>query len=350
MPAIPQLPSTLPQAQGGDRSNILSIYNQVCRLEITIKEKIQEARFKKDLSKLEQDLINCRVLGYLLQHAPNSTATSFVGTQILKCNGDDDQIINLGKWFCDHFIRAFKKVKGRIPPPRREPRHSVDEGIATKIDIVSSTSADYPSTRGDVKIRDRNRCLVTGAFDYALFKKDKAFSRQALDAKKEVLEIQCCHIIGRALNERLGPNDDEERRRYTATVYEIFERFGYRDITKELKGEKIDRLENVISLGVTSHNCFDSLDMWLSRIPPIDPEHKYQVHFSAETLQMYMSFKEVGKELEFSTEDPGKYPLPNWRYLELHAFAAKVANDSGLVNRDSYSGGDLDNPVDGDET
>jgi hypothetical protein len=44
-------------------------------------------------------------------------------------------------------------------------------------------------------------------------------------------------------------------------------RFGEIEITKELNGTQINRLENIMMMGVDMHTYFDQLSIWLEEEP-----------------------------------------------------------------------------------
>ena len=40
------------------------------------------------------------------------------------------------------------------------------------------------------------------------------------------------------------------------------EKFGYLEIRKELEGEKINSLTNILTLGLEAHHMFDTFGLW----------------------------------------------------------------------------------------
>lgn len=52
----------------------------------------------------EKANVFCRILGYLIHHAPSDTARSYVVTEIVSCV-DQIALLDLGKWYFEHYIR-----------------------------------------------------------------------------------------------------------------------------------------------------------------------------------------------------------------------------------------------------
>jgi hypothetical protein len=49
---------------------------------------------------------------------------------------------------------------------------------------------------------------------------------------------------------------------YAASVWAVLDRFGYKELLKELNGTKIHRLENILTLSLEVHELFDTLKLW----------------------------------------------------------------------------------------
>jgi len=102
--AMTSLPSQLP-AHLLSSPQFESAYTLCLPLESKIQSEIATRETDKDRNELSEHLIYCRVLGYLLHHAPNDAARRQVHKEIVSCNGDA-KLIQLGKMYFDHFIRA----------------------------------------------------------------------------------------------------------------------------------------------------------------------------------------------------------------------------------------------------
>jgi len=105
--AMTSLPRQLP-ARLSSSPQLKSAYTLCLLLESKIQSEIATKKTAKDRNELSEHLIYCRVVGYLLHHAPNDVARGQVRTEIVSCNGanGDAKLIQLGKMYFDHFIRA----------------------------------------------------------------------------------------------------------------------------------------------------------------------------------------------------------------------------------------------------
>jgi hypothetical protein len=54
-----------------------------------------------------------------------------------------------------------------------------------------------------------------------------------------------------------------DKRNYAAAVADVLNRFGNVEFKDKLNGEKIHRLENVMTLSTKIHTFFDELNLWL---------------------------------------------------------------------------------------
>lgn len=84
--------------------DIVGAYQCCLNLEKDIEEKILDG---EDIDRKKKNLMYCRVLGYLLHHAPNDTALAVVTQEILSCE-TIEAILILGKFYFEHFISVCK--------------------------------------------------------------------------------------------------------------------------------------------------------------------------------------------------------------------------------------------------
>ncbi|RXW12257.1 hypothetical protein EST38_g13599 [Candolleomyces aberdarensis] len=126
---------------------------------------------------------------------------------------------------------------------------------------------------------------------------------------------ELCHIFSASTSVNLENGDKR--------TYAIAESFGYTTIQQDLNGEKIHRLENVMTMRVDIHRLFDGLLFWLVQTG----EDTYKV----ETFKPRVDRLCGGREVKFTTENPEKLPVPSPQYLALHAACAKVAHLSGAA-------------------
>ena len=116
------------------------------------------------------------------------------------------------------------------------------------------------------------------------------------------------------------------------------ERFGNFSLKDELNGSNIHRLSNILTLSLDIHCWFDDLKIWLEplgvrplflpfiffiHVLGLNKENRYRLR--AVDPRLIRRFPEI---IEFRSHHPD-IPLPNPRYLALHAACSEVANLSG---------------------
>jgi hypothetical protein len=80
---------------------IISAYNICLILENTLQLAVDKG---EDVGK---KLIYIRILGYLMQHSPTDQGVANVIKEIISA-GDNSDLLDVGKCYFDHFIRAGK--------------------------------------------------------------------------------------------------------------------------------------------------------------------------------------------------------------------------------------------------
>ncbi|RXW12258.1 hypothetical protein EST38_g13598 [Candolleomyces aberdarensis] len=209
---------------------------------------------------LRSDMIACRILGNLIHFAPTDEARSVVIRDILSAGGDSEKMLDSGK-----------------------------------------------------------RCVITGDYDLASLNKCPELVEEA-GPKPSWGVTELCHIFSALTSANLESGD---KRIYAATAYTIAELFGYTTIQQDLNGEKIHRLENVMTMRSDFHTLFDGLALWLVEVG----KDTYKV----ETSNQVVNQSHGGREVKFTTENPEELPVPSPEYLVLHTACAKVAHLSGAA-------------------
>ncbi|KIJ46274.1 hypothetical protein M422DRAFT_165576 [Sphaerobolus stellatus SS14] len=255
-----------------------------------------------------RSMINCRILGYLLHHAPNEEAAKTIVSEVVSCK-NDVKLFDLGEKYYKCFIRAFRVNKGRTPIPSNHPsRPSFD----TLADMIKGILEEAPRSHATAKeqaslfialLRDRFRCAITKDIDDPSADKFPEISEEVERGGLRVCFTHCAHIIPESTNWDLEKGSNK--------------------LPTELKGANIHRLENVITMGSNVHTAFNRLDIWFS--PTTEP-NKYK-------LGTFKSrwFNILPEYVIFRTEDLINLPVPKRDYLELHATCAKVIHLSGAA-------------------
>ncbi|KAF9502615.1 hypothetical protein BS47DRAFT_1490670 [Hydnum rufescens UP504] len=111
-------------------------------------------------------------------------------------------------------------------------------------------------------------------------------------------------------------------------VWTIMDAFGIIPATfqRDPYGPKIHALTNALTLDSSVHEAFDSLRIYLDPISEVP--NGYRLGAFPERILTLLG---LPSRVVFKSSDP-LLPLPNPRYLELHAAAAKVAHLSGTAD------------------
>ncbi|EFI27089.1 hypothetical protein CC1G_15218 [Coprinopsis cinerea okayama7 len=262
------LPPSLPERLRG-HSNLQIAYDMVRRLERSLDNRRPQSN---------RETVFCRILGYLLIHAPTDTARAAVALEIRSANAEGDldaKLLQIGECYYQFLVKLcedeeifrplFWSAKGRTGTPSN---HSSRPLFDLGVDMVGDTLAESPR-------------------DYATAKKYGS-----------------------------------------TTVWTVLERFGYGELLDQLNGPGIHRLDNVMALSLEVHEPFESLVFWLvpSTAHPDWQPNTYDIQslYPPELLRL-------PKTVRFESSDPERLPLPNPRCLEIHAACAKVAHLSGAA-------------------
>ncbi|TRM63315.1 hypothetical protein BD626DRAFT_569332 [Schizophyllum amplum] len=335
--------------------NWTSAYRKVIALEDQyskdLANMLQDQHTNKDRTILEAHLMYLRVVGWLYVFE-GGTCRLQLSQWILSCE-DDETIIDLGRFLCEHYIRAFRKSKGRMPFDSSDPsrnyfdcqRENLDQRLVTPLD-------DHATAQSKAHARDNHQCAFIKWFSFSapISQRDlpsstkRAILRSApalpnISRREDVQDnpdavrvpfcaLRCAHILSEPTNQDIHRSPD--KRVWAASVSSIFERFGHVDICDELKGPLVHRLENIISVSHDIHDDFDNLNIWLEHVGEPDG-HRYRVCGPNAIFFAATIYSDDGI-IEFTTPDDNTYPLPSRKYIKLHAAACNVAHMSGAAD------------------
>ncbi|KIJ55227.1 hypothetical protein M422DRAFT_23837 [Sphaerobolus stellatus SS14] len=273
-----------------------------------------------DVKQSRRSMIYCRILGYLLIHAPSDEAHKTVELEIVSCEEKKDALLELGELYYEHFIRAFRSNKDEIPS-----NHSSLASFDTIADMTKDLLEEAPQNLSNAKkralVRDGFRCLITGRVDENYALKNHELLQKVTCEKLRTAYTQCAHIISEFISS--GITEGSDKSQCAATVWAILKRFGYPTLLDELSGSKVHRLENVITMELNLRQRFHNLRIWFT---PTDHLNQYK-------LEARYPFLLTGYSplVTFTTSDERNLPVPNPAYLALHASCAKVAHLSGAA-------------------
>ncbi|KAA1472924.1 hypothetical protein DENSPDRAFT_839317 [Dentipellis sp. KUC8613] len=263
-------------------------------------------------------LVCARLLGQLLLEAPIADGRTNVASEIVRCK-DDDELQQLANLYKNHLLRCFYRTKGRTPLPSSHPTApSFDLKKNEFRALLVETPSSHEAAKAQALERDQYRCMLSKELDVKSFKSGLALD----DGSSTLVHTQCAHILDRSTNENLK---DSAKVDYAASVHAILDRFGGINSIDELNGAKVHRLQNILTLGTSIHTSFDELDIWLEKIPD-GSNNSYNVKASNPSF-----LRSLSARVEFTTPDPVRRPLPDPRYLKLHAACARIAHMSGAA-------------------
>ncbi|KZP30025.1 hypothetical protein FIBSPDRAFT_850723, partial [Athelia psychrophila] len=93
----------------------------------------------------------------------------------------------------------------------------------------------------------------------------------------------------------------------------------------ELNGDEINRLENIFTLTNDVHNVFGALELYLDPV-----ENQPNTYRLCKTTNFWPAPFREGIIITFKSHHR-LFPLPDPRYLALHAACAKIAHMSGAA-------------------
>ncbi|PPQ69947.1 hypothetical protein CVT25_001991 [Psilocybe cyanescens] len=311
MPRSPPQPLPRPNPYHPDTQSIThSAYTKCLDLETRHNQVAKSADVRLEV------LICARFLGYMLLEAPTDNGREDFAWEVFRCT-TDIELQQLAQIYNDHLLRIFRRNKGCTPTPRSHP--SVPSFDLQK-DELKHLLVDTPNSHMEAKTkalqRDGYRCVVSKRIDYGAFMDDLI---QAKEGDMGTV-THLAHIFDRSTNENLGDSDTSS---YAASVHAVLLRFGQLRAIEELDGPGLHRLENVMTMDASVHLFFDNLEIWFERNEN-DPIH----HYRLETVEPFL-IAGLPRQIEFTTPDPDQLPLPDPRYLALHAACARVAHLSG---------------------
>ncbi|KAF9220142.1 hypothetical protein BS17DRAFT_739680 [Gyrodon lividus] len=269
-------------------------------------------------------LIYARILGYLILEGPSDYARVAVAQEVISCEGDEEKLAACGKLYCDHYIRAFRKYKGRTPAPSSHPsRPSFDSRKALIMYMLKEAPQSHQNAKRKALVRDNFSCVVSGSVDLSVAM-ENAEVQQMVDARaRPAVETHCAHIFAESTNENISGNrEGSDKHQYAASMWAVMDRFGYKHLPSDLNGANIHRLENILTLESNIHNSFDRLNLWFE---PTDTPNTYNIRWKSDWLALPYARTTV----TFTSSDLEKLPLPSPEYLQIHAACAKVAHLSG---------------------
>ncbi|KAF8518827.1 hypothetical protein BU17DRAFT_76064 [Hysterangium stoloniferum] len=255
-----------------------------------------------DDSERKKRLVFARVVGYLLLEGPSDKVRATVASEVVSAKNMEDRF-KLGEMYFNHYIRCFRKYKGRTPTPSEHPSRPCFDALKQEIrHEIMEPPKDHSTAK---KLANGYRCIITHRYDLNCAKEDEKVMHLANQPGAGLVFTQCAHIFPSLTN-----TDTSDSR-------------GHGD--KELNDANIHRLENIMTLELDFHSFFDTLDAWLEE--QSGQPHTYKVKFRFPAVNVD---NRDPKLIVFESMH-NNLPLPSPTYLEIHAACAKVCHLSGAA-------------------
>ncbi|KAA1470712.1 hypothetical protein DENSPDRAFT_774926 [Dentipellis sp. KUC8613] len=245
-------------------------------------------------------LVSSRLLGHLLRLAPPGNGQGHVARDIEHAKGDDG-MMRLAEFYANTFIRAsVKRYGGTTAPSEHASRPSFEDVREFYMDTQES-QLDHRTAKRRALRRDGYRCSITGKYDVSYIESLDETQVDALDPPLESVgtaHTNAAHIIPEATTTNInGKNKGGAKQ--APGVWAVLSALGHPELPLDLEGNKIHRLENIMTMNLECHALFDDLRLW----PGIPPT------------------------IAFNTRTG--LPPPSPAYLALHALCCEVSWLSG---------------------
>ncbi|KAH9031324.1 hypothetical protein EDB85DRAFT_2089767 [Lactarius pseudohatsudake] len=323
-----QLPDNLPDHLDDSKkieairkaySTLLKIQEGISASDIGTTKASRESR--------EQKLMHVRILGYLIREGPSLTASEFVAKEVNKVpEGDEDEVDKAGERYFHHYLRIFKKSRGRTPASPLSACEAFETRKAMIMEMLRQADKppeDQKEAKRQALVRDNLQCIVSGEYDSRLVKQNDDLRAAAYSfSPPRASKTQCAHIIPSSTNKNILDSKDEHE--HAASFWAILGCFGYKDLPDKLTGKKIYSLDNVMTLELNMRDSFDQLDMWFEAVKGSPNTYTMK----ATDTVFLAKCKAADCKITLTSADP-RLPLPNPDYLEIHAACCRVAHLSG---------------------
>ncbi|KEP50980.1 hypothetical protein V565_069650 [Rhizoctonia solani 123E] len=248
----------------------------------------------------------------LLDHAPTEQGQRNICRQILECEeGAHDKrhatqrLQGLAEWYKFGLLVPMKTRSCRTPkasdcPSRTE---STDQEVLDNLVVGEDIAVNQRDVKKAALCRDNHRSVLSGLVD------EGSILEGLVPDTDDTTFTEAAHIIPFSLGNQ------------NALVWTVLESFSGWEVASLLSGHQINRLENILTLTMLEHWAFGRLTGWLE--PVAGEDDTYRVCSS----RKHHDFPE-GKVVHFTTTN-SKLPLPDPRFIAIHAACAKVLHASG---------------------
>ncbi|KAH9483400.1 hypothetical protein JR316_0002866 [Psilocybe cubensis] len=307
--SVQALPLTT-QFEGPDAGVIQEAYAHCCAMEASAGE-------EKKL------FMYARVLGYMILEAPSTSGSLFIAREIIEWRKNKWDLNLLAEFYVHYIFGAFTRRRNEFTDERVY--YSFEE------EDLYGTPDPYPrgenSARRTVLHRDGFSCKITHIPD------EQCFPLMTPAERKQVLGgrpyhhqdlILLCSIIPPSIDwnfdlSAYGFHTTE----CSKTLGDLLYGFSGIPVATDLSGDMVYDMSNSIALAYVTREHFNVLALWLEEVP--DKPNTYLAQAYCEGL-----VDDDPPVITFTTPSNINIPLPNSKYIRLHASLARIAHLSGV--------------------
>ncbi|KAL5638590.1 hypothetical protein ACGC1H_005305 [Rhizoctonia solani] len=253
----------------------------------------------------------------MLIYAPNGGGRLAIAQDINSC-ATDQAVLALGQSFFQYFAHYFKVVGTFTPDPPSPPSSDPLQGQTSN--LISVTPTTYSEAKANALVRDNYRCMLTSKVDTHTYSYSPRLREQLGDnPPPDVEDTECWHILPQCASNCI---QDSEKKTTCATIFNLLERFGNINHLQPSQGGP-HHLTNIMTIQLGLRQNLDLLHIWLDPVEGV--EDTYAIGKRYPGLR-----PDLPKTVTF-TASPSALPLPDRRYLALHAACARVSHLSGAT-------------------
>ncbi|KIJ97904.1 hypothetical protein K443DRAFT_9560 [Laccaria amethystina LaAM-08-1] len=261
--------------------------------------------------------VNRRLLKALLEYAPTTEGKEVIASDIIAASEEEDGLTQLARFYTTGLILPLKGG-GRTPQVSFHSSQDIEiKSTADDIAVDLEAAKRDQTLKEQTLHRDGYRCVVTRRPEESTISLCPDF-----DPRGGAFNTIAAHILPFSLMSI----DNNKALFKKATIWAVIESFTNIKFA-ELSGDNFNSLTNVITLDGGVHHFFGQLKVWFEAVS--DKPTTYIFRKSKEYL--LGDIVNDGDKVTFASVDPHLYPLPDRRYLTLHAAVAKVVHMAGMA-------------------
>ncbi|KAG8965648.1 hypothetical protein FRC03_000343 [Tulasnella sp. 419] len=265
-------------------------------------------------------LICARFLGYMIREAPFTSGCKDLAQEVTSYK-DDATLCSIAKLYIEVLVHCFKATKCRTPASSHHtPRSPSNEFKQDMIHLLKEAPRNHQTAKKMALDRDGYRCMISGKFDSASYiQLPSVQAAFEADDGSEFASTKAAHIIPEPISSRISwVHKGSDKRHYASSIWAVLD--GCDSLSEELSGPGIHRLENIMTMDLSMHDWFSSLQIWLETT---EVPNSYMLKSRYPAL-----IRKFPAIITFTSTD-NRLPLPSPRYIGIHAACARVVHLSG---------------------